>query len=221
MSNQLLLETHPNLCNSLPFYTCLVILWITPEQITHRSFMRHILVPVETLDLVDIFNCRGETSMSTIYLFVRFWIVQYLLLYYGIQREVAKDICEVLPNQLIAIFSETLIVEAINLIDFPVFMVAYAMKTIVTSEDSDSILIAYLQAEDQREGLNRLGPSVNVVSHKQVVSVLFVLETGVLRVFFLLFWTTRWGHETVHECLRKSSLGLSPRLRLPHHWGFL
>ena len=42
---------------------------------------------------------------------------------------------------------------------------------VVTSEDRDSILKAYLEGYEESDGLDRVVPSVNVIAHEEVVCV--------------------------------------------------
>lgn len=40
------------------------VIWIAPQQITHRSFMRHFLNPIKGSYIVQRINARGKPSMQ-------------------------------------------------------------------------------------------------------------------------------------------------------------
>jgi hypothetical protein len=49
----------------------------------------------------------------------------YMLLNDGTKRQVAKDICEILPNKFISIFSEAFVVKPVNLVYFSILVVSW------------------------------------------------------------------------------------------------
>jgi len=62
--------------------------------------------------------------------------VSHLSVYQGSERQVVKQICEVLPDVGIAILPETLVVEAIHLSDLS--------RLMVPTQDGDSLLKTHL-----------------------------------------------------------------------------
>ena len=86
-----------------------------------------------------------------------------LILDDGGKREVIEEVGQVLPHVRVAVLSEALVVEAVNLGDLPTL--------VVTSEDCDPVPIAHFEADEQSDGLHGVVASVHVVSHEQIVRV--------------------------------------------------
>lgn len=64
----------------------------------------------------------------------------------GGKRKVVKEICEVFPNVGVAILSEALIVEAIDLGDLAGF--------VITTEYGDALGVSDLESNEESYGLN-------------------------------------------------------------------
>ena len=74
-----------------------------------------------------------------------------------------EDVSEHFPDEIRPIFLETLIVEAVEFVDFPVFM--------VSTKDSDTTAMLDLEKEDVKEGFNTIEAAVDIVAHEKVVGV--------------------------------------------------
>ena len=79
------------------------------------------------------------------------------------QRKVVEQLSEVNPDIRVTVLPQALVVETVHLGDLTDFM--------VTSENSQSVLDAHLQSNEQRYGLDRVVATINIISHKQVVGV--------------------------------------------------
>jgi hypothetical protein len=66
----------------------------------------------------------------------------------GSERQVVEKLSQALPDVWITVFAATLIVKTINLRDLPRF--------VVPPQDSDPVLVAHLQRDQQRDRLNRV-----------------------------------------------------------------
>lgn len=86
-----------------------------------------------------------------------------LLLDQSSEWEVVEEIGEVLPNVGIAILSQTLIIEAVDLGDLS--------RLVVATQDGDSILVSDLECHQERDGLDTVVASIDIVSHEQIVRV--------------------------------------------------
>ncbi len=86
-----------------------------------------------------------------------------LVLYDGRHGQVVEQICEALPHVGVPVFSEALVVEAVNLGDLAGLVVA--------PEDSDSVLEPDLERNKQGDGLDGVVASVDVVAHEEVVGL--------------------------------------------------
>jgi len=150
------------LCNILSEWVASTSWWnaptepvirIWPEKITDWTFVRHFLNPVELFNLVKAFNTRREPTMQT----------ENLFLHNSCQRQVIKELSKALPHIWISVFSEAFVVEPINLCDLS--------WLVVSSQYCDSLGIPQLKSDEESHCLNRVMPSVNVVTHKQIVGV--------------------------------------------------
>ena len=79
------------------------------------------------------------------------------------QRQVVKEVRQVLPDISIAVLSETFVVEAIDLCDLTTFM--------VTAENRDAFLKAYFEADEKCDGLHRVVSTIDVITHEEVISI--------------------------------------------------
>ena len=79
------------------------------------------------------------------------------------QWEVVENFCTVAPNVDRAVLPQALVVEAVDLRDLSALVVA--------SQDRDSVLEAYFQADQQRHCLHAIVASIDIVTHEQVVRI--------------------------------------------------
>lgn len=75
-----------------------------------------------------------------------------------------EDFSEEFPDKVGVVFFETFVIEAIEFIDFSVFVVA--------SEDGNSIPVFDFEKKNVEKGLNAIESTVDVISHEEVVGVL-------------------------------------------------
>lgn len=80
----------------------------------------------------------------------------------GGEGKVVEKVCEVLPYVGIAILSEALVVEAVDLSDLAGF--------VVTTEDCDSLRVSDLEGNEEGNGFDRVVTSINIVAwdHSQL-----------------------------------------------------
>ena len=74
----------------------------------------------------------------------------------GSEGEVVEKVCEVFPYVRIAILSEALIVEAIDLGDLAGFVVA--------TEDCDALRVSNFESNEEGDSLNGVITSINIVA---------------------------------------------------------
>jgi hypothetical protein len=79
------------------------------------------------------------------------------------ERKVVEQLSEVNPDIGVTVLPQALVIETVDLGDLTDFM--------VTSENSQSVLEAHLQSNEQRYGLDRVVATINIISHEQVVGV--------------------------------------------------
>ena len=98
--------------------------------------MWHLLYAVESSNVVESIYTWGETSVEA----------EDLIVDESSKREIVEEICEVFPHICVAIFSETLIVETIDLGDLARFVVA--------TEDCDALGISNFESDEERNSFN-------------------------------------------------------------------
>ena len=115
--------------------------------------MRDFHSSIDESDLVNSFDLWGESTVDA----------ENLSLNHGTNTEVVEDLRAVFPRISISIFSNGLIIEAVDGRDLSSFM--------VSSQESDVSWVLKLEAEEELECLHRVEPSVNKVAHENVASV--------------------------------------------------
>jgi len=72
------------------------------------------------------------------------------------EGKVVEEIGEVLPDVCITVFTETLIVEAVDLGDLARF--------VVTTEDGDSLWVSDFESNKESDGFDRVVSSINIIT---------------------------------------------------------
>ena len=88
---------------------------------------------------------------------------KYSVVDYRSKGQKVKDFCAVAPNIYWSIFSEALVIKAVNLSDLPAF--------VISSDQSDSVSIPHLKCQEQKECLYRVEASINEIAHENVVGL--------------------------------------------------
>ena len=78
----------------------------------------------------------------------------------GSKGEVIKEVCEVLPYVRIAVFSETFIVEPIDLCDLAGLVVA--------TEDGDALRISDFKGNKESDSFDGIVTSINIITLSNV-----------------------------------------------------
>lgn len=100
---------------------------VGPHQITHGALVRHLLLPINGLDLIQGVDVGGEATVHA----------EDLLVDDGRQWEEVHNFGAVAPDVYTAILAQTFVVEAVDLRNLPTLM--------VPSDQSDVLRVAYLQ----------------------------------------------------------------------------
>lgn len=129
------------------------VIGVGPQQVAHRTLMRHLLYPVQRADVIERVDARGETSVET----------EDLVVDESCQGQEVEKICEVLPHVRVAILAQALVVEAVHLRDLAGLVVA--------AQDGDAAWVADLERDEQSHSLDREVTAINVVAHEEVVGV--------------------------------------------------
>ena len=122
------------------------IIRITPQQIAHGAFMRDLLDPIKCPDVVQGIYARRKPSVEA----------EDLVVDQGGEGQVVEQICKVFPDIGVAVFSEALVVEAVDLGDLARF--------VVTTQDGDALRVADFEGNKQSHGLDGIVASINVVT---------------------------------------------------------
>mmetsp|Transcript_87065 Transcript_87065/g.186627 ORF Transcript_87065/g.186627 Transcript_87065/m.186627 type:complete len:259 (-) Transcript_87065:219-995(-) len=126
---------------------------IAPEQVAHRTLMRHFLDAVKLPHIIKVFNVRREPAM----------LCEDLVLHESGEWKIVKEVREALPCGLAVVLPSALVVEAVDLRDLPAFMVA--------AEDCNPPRKADLDAKEQGNTLDREVATIYIVPEKEVVRV--------------------------------------------------
>lgn len=79
----------------------------------------------------------------------------------GSESQVVKDVSAVSPNIDTSIFPQTLIIKAINLCNLAAL--------VISTDESYPLGVAHFESEEEEEGLHGVEPSINKISHEQIV----------------------------------------------------
>lgn len=90
-------------------------------------------------------------------------IATYLVVNEGSQGKVVEQVGKVFPDVCIAVLAQAFIVESVHL--------GNLARLVVATKDGDSIAKAHLEGDEQRHRLHRVVPSIDIVTHEQVVCV--------------------------------------------------
>lgn len=101
-----------------------VRIWITPDQICHRSFVWNLAEAVDDLDLIDRVDGWRKTSMYA----------EYVVIYDDGECEEVEHVREVVPDVGIAVFAATFGVEAVRLGD--------AARLMVAADECDTVRVS-------------------------------------------------------------------------------
>ena len=115
--------------------------------------MRRLLHPIELPNLVQSVDAWRETAVEA----------EDVIIDHGCQRQVVKQLRELLPNVRVSVLAQAFVVEAVHLGDLT--------RLVVASQDGDSVLVADLERDKQSDGLDTIIPAIDVIAHEQVVCV--------------------------------------------------
>jgi hypothetical protein len=90
------------------------IIWVTPEKITHGTFVRNFLNSIQLSNLLERVQRRRQASMKG----------ENLVLYNSCQWQQVKEVSKVFPDVDVSIFSEAFIIKAVYLSDLSALMIA-------------------------------------------------------------------------------------------------
>jgi hypothetical protein len=137
--------------------------------------MRHLLYTVKGSDIIEGVDAWGETSVEA----------EDLVIDQGCKGEVVEEVGEVFPDVRIAIFSEALIIETVDLGDLAGF--------VVTTEDCDALRISDFEGNEEGDGFDGVVSSINIIACAQESAFIVVALEEFLtheEVVGIRVWTT-------------------------------
>lgn len=129
------------------------VIGVGPEEIADGTLVRNFHEAVELSNLVESVDAGRETTVEA----------EDVTLDDRSQRQVVKQLREVLPHVGVAILAQALVIEAVHLRDL--------LGLVVTAQNGDTVRVAHLHAHEKRHGLDRVVATIDVVTHEQVVVV--------------------------------------------------
>ena len=79
------------------------------------------------------------------------------------QGKEIEEVGEEPPDVSIAVFAQAFVVEPIHLGDLTRFVIA--------AQDGDAITVPQLEGHEERDGFDRVVPSINIIAHEEVVCI--------------------------------------------------
>lgn len=73
------------------------------------------------------------------------------------KREIVEEVGEVLPNVRISVFTKAFVVKSVDLCNLSRF--------VVSTKDCDALRVTNFQSNKERDGLNRVVSTVNIVTY--------------------------------------------------------
>jgi len=129
------------------------VIWVRPEEVTHGALVRHLLQPVQGPDVVQGVDAGREAAVQT----------EDLAVHQRREGKVIKQVGEIFPHVGVSIFPQALIIETIDLGDLTALMVA--------AKNGDATTESHLECDKERDSLDAVVSSVNIVPHEQVISI--------------------------------------------------
>jgi hypothetical protein len=122
------------------------IVRVRPEEVAHGTFMGNLLYAIQSTDVVKSVYTWRQASVKA----------EYLVINESRERQVIKQVREVLPDVRIAVLSQALIVEAIDLGDLARF--------VVPSEDGNALRVSDLKGNKEGYSLDRKIATIDIIA---------------------------------------------------------
>jgi len=107
------------------------------------------------------------------------------------ERKVVKEIGKVFPDIGVAVLSQAFVVKAVHLCDLAGFVIA--------TEDGYAGRIAYLERDEEGDGLDGKVATIDIVTHEQIIGV----------------WIGTANLEELHQVMK-----LAVNISADRHWAF-
>ena len=122
------------------------VIRVGPEQVAHGPLVRHLLYAVERPDVVERVDAGREAAVEA----------EDLVVDQRGEGEVVEEVGEVFPHVGVAVLAQALVVEAVDLRDLAGLVVA--------TEDGDALRVSDFESDEERDRLDRVVASINVVT---------------------------------------------------------
>lgn len=122
------------------------VIGVGPEQVAHGSFMRNFLDPVESPDVVEGVDARGEAAVKA----------EDLVVDEGGEREVVEQVGEILPHIRVSVLPQALVVETVHLRNLSRF--------VVSAQDGNPLGVPDLEGDKEGDRFDRVIAPINVIT---------------------------------------------------------
>lgn len=129
------------------------IIGVRPEEITYGPLVWNLLDTIQLLYLVEGINTRWQSAVEA----------EDLVAHDSGEGKIVEELRKTAPNIRIAIFTQTFIIKSVNLGDLSAFM--------VSAQNRYPIRIPNFQRDKQRNSLDRIVASINIVTHEKIVGI--------------------------------------------------
>jgi len=122
------------------------VIWVTPQEITHGSFVWHFLNTIKSFDVVQCIDAGRQTSVKT----------ENLVVDKRSQGKVVEEVRETFPDVRIPVFAQAFVVETIDL--------GNLSGLVVSSKNCNALRVANLESDQESDGLDGEVSSIDIVA---------------------------------------------------------
>ena len=129
------------------------IVGVRPDQVAHGTLVRDFLHAIQIASVIQCVNARTESTVQT----------ENTIRHDRRHGQIIKGVGKVLPDVGVAVFSQALVVKAVDLSDLTAL--------VVSAEDGDSRFVAHFEGHEKSDRFEGIVSAVDVVAHEQIIGL--------------------------------------------------